>query len=229
MGWGDFPRCNVGPVDPLGLMDHLGLPTDVEHLLVLWTYTQIANRGFTPIEKTIELLRAAGMPDAVIVVALQQTRKDGYDVPRTVFESEAGVPPVRPSQHVEDNGAPSIGEAEPLTLESARAQMDLLESKFMAAEIAGDVAGMEAIVALAAALIIGVLEAVGKLKQKRLDLEIVREELLRNSPNIARNVRTLSARELRELRDAPKPDPARRGGPSRTRIRPRQQPARRGK
>jgi hypothetical protein len=225
MGWGDFPRCNVGPVDPLGLLDHLGLPERTEHLLVQWTYNALVNRGYVKIERVIEQLQAAGLPDAVIVVALQQARNDGYKVPKTAFEDKASVPKVY--QGDDDNGAPSMGEAEPITEASAAQQMAYLETRFMQAELAGDVQTMELIIAAAAALIIGVLEAVGKLKQKRLDLEIVREELLRNSPNIARNVRHLSPQELRELRDAPTPDPRTgRSTPTRTRITPRRPPAR---
>jgi hypothetical protein len=226
MGWGDFPRCNVGPVDPLGLLDHLGLPTETGHLLVQWTYAALVNRGYVKLEKVIEQLQAAGLPDAVIVVALQQARNDGYDVPRTTFEEKASAPQVYTGS-AGDGGADNLGDVDTPTLEEARAHMDLLESKFIAAEISGDAAAMEAIITAAAALIISLLKGVGKMRQRKLDLEIVREELLRNSPNIARHVRHLSARELRELRDAPTPDPRTgRRTPTRTRITPRRAPAR---
>jgi hypothetical protein len=212
----------------MGLLDHLGLPTETEHLLVQWAYTIIANRGFARIEKTIEQLQAAGLPDVVIAVALQQARSDGYKVPMTEFERKASQP--RVYQGADDNGAPQMREAEPLTLADAQAQMELLEGKFMAADLSGDAHAMEAIIAAAAALIVGVLKGVGKMRQQRLNLEIVRDELLRNSPNIARHVRHLSAAELRELRDAPTPDRANpRRSPTRTRITPRRPPARTGK
>lgn len=157
----------------------------------------------------IDKLRKQGLSDADILAALWLARLNGHELAPTTKELTMTAPFTsrlneEPPDPNDDNAYAVDPNEERIWAPYVAREM---EARYLRAEMAGDTAMMEIIAMALAALLVKALEKVGRVKKEKERLREIQEEILRNAPTIAKRIQHLSARELREMRDAPTPDP----------------------
>jgi len=157
-------------------------------------------------DRVIKDLRQVGAPDKMIGAALGLLLAKGVRFAPTLSSDLLGslrTPPPGLSPQT-SMGSRSRDRWTPAALNQKVAQLDL---EFHKAQTAGDGEAAARILAAILNLLIETAGGQGEMLQEKEKLEQVRQEILRNAPNVARVVRHLGPLELARLRSpVPTPD-----------------------
>ncbi|HET9316589.1 MAG TPA: hypothetical protein VFQ51_13430 [Vicinamibacteria bacterium] len=158
----------------------------------------------------ITRLKEARIPDTDILAALDKARAEGYDLPQTADERWLRALNTKPDlDWNQDAGAPNLGSddrgenrgLDELTRDEMITLAQRYEAQYELGRINHDVQAQRASISGILALLWALGRVGGKMKQDRERLEQTRAEILRNAPNIARQIDPRDPRSPMETPD----------------------------